>query len=119
MSARLITLVIAAFAASATSALGGSWPDIPAKRKVASTPSECCAAQAAKAEKTATAPQALVAPDGFEFVGGESVWQPPVHKYVFRGGKFAHAADCPIALAAAKPATLPDTFPPIDTSPGG
>lgn len=31
---------------------------------------------------------------GFEFVGGETGWQPAVHKFVWSGGRFAHSDEC-------------------------
>ena len=114
---KLITLVLAAFAVSATSALAGSWPEIP-KRKMASAPAECCAMKEAKAANTATAAPAIVAADGFEFIGGEAGWQPAVHKFVLTDGHVAHAADCPIALAAVTPRAPADGTAPVETSPG-
>lgn len=32
--------------------------------------------------------------NGFEFVGGETGWQPAVHKFVWSGGRFAHSDEC-------------------------
>lgn len=35
---------------------------------------------------------------GFEFVGGETGWQPTGHKFVWVGGGFAHSEDCDHAI---------------------
>ena len=35
---------------------------------------------------------------GFEFVGGESGWQPTGHKFIRVGGAFAHSEDCDHAI---------------------
>ena len=32
--------------------------------------------------------------NGFEFVGGDTGWQPAVHKFVWSGGRFAHSDEC-------------------------
>lgn len=46
----------------------------------------------------AVAPVAIDSRPGFEFVGGETGWQPTGHKFVWVGGSFAHSEDCDHAI---------------------
>ena len=39
--------------------------------------------------------------DGFEYIGGDTGWQVAQHKYVLRGGRFAHSEECDHVLRAA------------------
>ncbi|HET7730396.1 MAG TPA: hypothetical protein VFK48_10220 [Usitatibacter sp.] len=45
------------------------------------------------------------APAGFEFVGGETGWQPAGHKFVWAGGRFAHSEECDHAIRIVKAPT--------------
>jgi hypothetical protein len=38
---------------------------------------------------------------GFEYVGGESGWEPAQHKYVWTNGRFEHSDECDHAVRAA------------------
>ncbi len=40
----------------------------------------------------------LAARSGFEFVGGETGWQPTGHKFIRVGGTFAHSQECDHAI---------------------
>jgi hypothetical protein len=42
---------------------------------------------------------------GFEFVGGETGWQPTGHKFVWAGGRFAHSEECDHAIRVVKAPT--------------
>ncbi len=120
-TSRLLTSALAALALSATGAMAGSWPNIPSK-KASPRAADCCSVTAAKkAQATdAKAPKfapALVSADGFEYIGGEAGWQLAQHKLQLRSGRLAHAADCPVSLAAVSQKNPASNGAPIDVSP--
>lgn len=45
---------------------------------------------------------------GFEFVGGETGWQPTGHKFVWAGGRFAHSEECDHAIRVVRGPTPAD-----------
>jgi len=106
MTPNLLTLTIITLAFGATSAMAGGWPNTPAKKPVAQSPAECCSVASTKdadasPAKTTTSAARQISPDGYEYVGGERVWDLAQHKLEYRNGRFVHAADCPVSIAKA------------------
>lgn len=90
-TARLIAA--AAVAMLALPAAAGSWPPTPPRKapaKVEQAKATLPAEQGAAASRAAGA--------GFEFVGGETGWQPTGHKFVWVSGSFAHSQECDHAI---------------------
>lgn len=56
------------------------------------------ASAARAATNTPVADAAATYVSGFEFVGGETGWQPAVHKFVWSAGRFAHSDECDHAI---------------------
>ncbi len=61
---------------------------------------------------------ARAARSGFEFVGGETGWQPTGHKFVWVGGSFAHSEDCDHAIRVVAGPTPAETDRAKSLSPG-
>ena len=99
-----ITLALAALGATTAMAAGG--PNRPLRKAIpnTSTQEQCCSAAASTGNTSTQAP--YVAPDGWVYGGGDSTWELGQHKYAFRDGKLAMAADCPVTIAKAKAAAL-------------
>jgi hypothetical protein len=101
---KLLTLATAVAALSATTAMA-RFPNAPSPWPVArvGAPSTVAAkvTNLASLARTQKASAALIAPDGFEYVGGDTGWQLAQHKLEYRGGRVAHAGDCPVSIAKA------------------
>lgn len=144
-SAKLVAAV--AITLMSLPAAAGSWPNIaPRKAKAVSTlvaapqlshdgflaePGENVASleqpryfldepkQRTSAPRMAASPRGTAAKlTGFEFVGGETGWQPAGHKYVWSAGAFAHTEDCDHAIRTVKGPTPADVDAVRRQSPG-
>lgn len=51
---------------------------------------------------------ATASPGGFEYVGGDSGWQPASHRLVWVSGRFVHSDECDHAIRTAEAATSRD-----------
>jgi hypothetical protein len=51
---------------------------------------------------------AAASPGGFEYVGGDSGWQPAPHRLVWVAGRFVHSDECDHAIRTAEAATSRD-----------
>lgn len=51
---------------------------------------------------------AAASPGGFEYVGGDSGWQPAPHRLVWVSGRFVHSDECDHAIRTAEAATSRD-----------
>lgn len=70
---------------------------------------------------SSTAPAAKVAAsyaNGFEFVGGETGWQPAGHKFVLSAGRFAHSEECDHAIRVVSGPTPAEVDAARNRSPG-
>lgn len=117
-TAKLVAAV--AVAMLALPAAAGSWPPTP-PRKAPAKVAQVKVAQVYASEQaingfmaepgenvaslapyTPSAAQGVAdthaARSGFEFVGGETGWQPTGHKFIRVGGAFAHSEDCDHAI---------------------
>lgn len=94
-TAKLVAAV--AVAMLALPAAAGSWPPTPPRK-----------APAKAAQQKVTPPLSADTADsraGFEFVGGETGWQPAGHKFVWVQGSFAHSEECDHAIRVVKAPT--------------
>lgn len=102
-----LSLASLALAATATAANAGTFP--PAKMPAATKPATTVATK--PATTVAAAAQKDAGPrivNGFEYIGGETGWQPAQHRFAFSNGRLIHTEECDHAIRTA------EAVPPID-----
>ncbi len=75
---------------------------------------EEAAPKAAQSSDVATRPR-----DGFEFIGGETGWQPSSHKLVWSGGRFVHSDECDHVIRTVQGPSTREIDRVRNASPGG
>lgn len=87
-----------AIALLALPAAAGSWPNIaPRKAPAKAQQVKVSPVRAPAGVAASTAPASEVTPsytNDFEYVGGDTGWQPAGHKFVWSAGRFAHSEQC-------------------------